>query len=132
MGKGRVVFLVLSEGKSHRNQHPHICSIFTLPKVFHPHVLWKYLKISRSIVSLGFLKLTQPASKILNTADKESLQKRDFPGSPVVKTPRFHYWGLCSIPGQGTKILQAEQLKNKKARLKIQGKYVKLRICTYV
>ena len=28
----------------------------------------------------------------------------EFPGSPVVKTPRFHYQGLGSIPGQGTRI----------------------------
>ena len=41
---------------------------------------------------------------------------REFPGGPVVKTLCFHCWGLGSIPGGGTKILQAERLsqKNKK------------------
>ena len=33
---------------------------------------------------------------------------REFPGSPVVRTPNFH-WAPGSIPGQGTKILQATQ-----------------------
>ena len=32
---------------------------------------------------------------------------REFPGGPVVRTPRSHCRGLGSIPGQGTKIPQA-------------------------
>ena len=32
---------------------------------------------------------------------------RDFPGSPVVKTPHFTAGGTGSIPGQGTKIPHA-------------------------
>ena len=31
----------------------------------------------------------------------------DFPDSPVVRTQHFHFRALSSIPGQGTKILQA-------------------------
>ena len=40
----------------------------------------------------------------------------EFPGSPAVRTRRFHCGGLGSIPGRGTKILQAVQCgqKNKK------------------
>ena len=34
---------------------------------------------------------------------------RDFPGSPVVRTRRFHCRGPGSIPGQGTNIPQAKQ-----------------------
>ena len=32
---------------------------------------------------------------------------RELPGGPVVRTWCFHCWGPGSIPGQGTKILQA-------------------------
>jgi len=35
------------------------------------------------------------------------LMGREFPGSIVVRTQHFHYQGLGSVPGQGTKILQA-------------------------
>ena len=40
---------------------------------------------------------------------KKSLFKknRDFPGGPVVRTRRFYCQGLGSIPGWGTKTLQA-------------------------
>ena len=35
------------------------------------------------------------------------IRKQEFPGDPVVKIPHFHWKGLGSTPGQGTKILQA-------------------------
>ena len=35
----------------------------------------------------------------------------EFPGGPVVRTQCFHYCGLGSIPGQGTKIPQATRPK---------------------
>ena len=38
----------------------------------------------------------------------------DFPGSPVVKTPCFHFKGTGSIPGWGTKILHATWHSHKK------------------
>ena len=41
---------------------------------------------------------------------------REFPGGPVVRTWHFHCCGLGSIPGQGTKILQAVQCCQKKER----------------
>ena len=34
---------------------------------------------------------------------------QEFPGGPVVRTRRFHCWGLGSTPGWGTKIPQAVQ-----------------------
>ena len=34
---------------------------------------------------------------------------REFPGGPVVRTWRFQYWDLDSIPGLGTKVLQVAQ-----------------------
>ena len=40
----------------------------------------------------------------------------DFPGSPVVKTPRFHAGGAGSIPGQGTKISYATWCGKKKKK----------------
>ena len=42
----------------------------------------------------------------------------DFPGSPVVKTPRFHAGGAGSIPGQGTKISYASRPKNQNIKQK--------------
>ena len=48
------------------------------------------------------------------------MQKRKaeggFPGGPVVRTPHFHCRGPGSIPGQGTKILQAERRGKKKKK----------------
>ena len=41
---------------------------------------------------------------------------REFPGSPVVRTWHFHCQGLGLIPGQGTKILQAEWHGQKKKK----------------
>ena len=40
------------------------------------------------------------------TCDQESMYG-EFPGGPVDRTWRFHCWDLGSVPGQGTKILQA-------------------------
>ena len=43
----------------------------------------------------------------------------EFPNGPVVRTWCFQYWGLNSIPGQGTinKILQAMRFGKKKKKL---------------
>ena len=41
---------------------------------------------------------------------------REFPGGPVVKTLSFHCQGPSSIPGQGTKILQATWCGQKKKK----------------
>ena len=38
---------------------------------------------------------------------------REYPGCPVVRFPSFHCFGLGSIPGSGTKILQATQCGQK-------------------
>ena len=51
---------------------------------------------------------------ILNIYKKFS-KPWDFPGGPVVKTPRFQYRGMGSTPGQETKIPHAtycNQTKN--------------------
>lgn len=37
-------------------------------------------------------------------ANIKKVKLREFPGSPVVSTPRFHLGGTVSIPKQGTKI----------------------------
>ena len=41
---------------------------------------------------------------------------RDFPGGPVVRTPRFPCRVRGSTPGRGTKILQATRLDKRKKR----------------
>ena len=43
---------------------------------------------------------------------------RDFPGSPMAKTPYLHCRALGSIPSQGTKIPHAELCGQKKNNLK--------------
>ena len=51
---------------------------------------------------------------------------REFPHSPVVRTWHFHFHGLSSIPGWGTKIPQAAwrgQKKNKKQKKTECNKY---------
>ena len=47
----------------------------------------------------------------MNNNKKES---REFPGSPVVRTPALTTKGSGSIPGQGTKILRVAQRGQKK------------------
>ena len=42
----------------------------------------------------------------------------EFPGSPMVRTRRFHCRGPGSIPGQGTEILQAARRSKKKRKEK--------------
>ena len=44
---------------------------------------------------------------------------REFPGGPI-RTQCFHCEGLGSIPGWGTKILQAAQPKKKKEHFQTQ------------
>ena len=41
------------------------------------------------------------------------IEAEGFPGGPVVKTPCFHCCGPGSIPGRGTKILQASRSSQK-------------------
>ena len=41
---------------------------------------------------------------------------REFPGGPVVKIWSYHYKGLGSVPGWGTKISQAAQQGRKKKK----------------
>lgn len=56
----------------------------------------------------------------------------EFPGSSAVRTPQFHLggrrWGVCLIPGQGTKVLQAAQCSQKKKVWGGQGKREKNRL----
>ena len=48
--------------------------------------------------------------------------KREFPGGPVVGTHHFHCHGSGSIPGQGTKILQAMRHSKKTNKQTKQNK----------
>ena len=47
---------------------------------------------------------------------KKKKDCREFPGSPVVRTPCFTYEGPGSIPGRGTKIPQAAWRGQKKKK----------------
>ena len=44
------------------------------------------------------------------------LELGEFPGEPVARTRHFHFWGLGSILGQGTKIPQAMQCGQTKTK----------------
>ena len=45
-----------------------------------------------------------------------NINRAEFPGGPVVRTPCFDCWDPGSIPGQGTKILQDLPQKKKKKK----------------
>ena len=49
-------------------------------------------------------------------AVKKQISKREFPGNPVARTHTFNARGLGSIPGRGTKILQAMWYSQKKKK----------------
>ena len=52
--------------------------------------------------------ITEPGPNIFNLKiQSKSAPGGDFPGGPVVKTPRFHCRGAGLIPGQGTGIPHA-------------------------
>ena len=52
-------------------------------------------------------------------------QLREFPGGSVVRTPCSHWQGPDSIPGQGTKILQAAWCNQNKESIKSErGRHI--------
>ena len=52
--------------------------------------------------------------------DMKRALMREFPGSPVVRTPCFHWRGMGSAPGHGTRILHATQQSSDKHQRKDQ------------
>ena len=56
------------------------------------------------------LTFTQSQTPLKNTVLEE------FPSGKVIRTQCFYYWGLSLIPGEGTKILQALQVKKEKRK----------------
>ena len=50
-----------------------------------------------------------------------NINMAEFPGGPVVRTPCFDYWDPGSIPGQGTKILQALSKEKKQNQMVYQS-----------
>ena len=67
-------------------------------------------------LSVGTPPSTRPRCCLLPSGSK--IFSREFPDGPVVRTWHFHYQGPGSIPGRGTKILQATQ-PNKKNHFQI-------------
>ena len=51
---------------------------------------------------------------------------REFPGCSVVRTRRFHCWGLGSIPAQGTKIPHAMQHGQEKKKMNMAYYFISL------
>ena len=54
----------------------------------------------------------------------------EFLGSPLIRCPRA--WGLGSIPGRGTKILQARQCGQKKKHKNCVGPGVGIQLCHFL
>ena len=54
---------------------------------------------------------------LVTWGESQKLRCWEFPGGPVVRTRRFHHGGPGSIPGRGTKILQARQVSREKNNL---------------
>ena len=69
-------------------------------------VLFYYLACHSSMLSLPS-STACPLNTTIFCRSWKILWSREFPGSPVVRTWSFHCQGLGSVPGQGTKILQA-------------------------
>ena len=84
-----------------------------LEKIFVIHRFDKGIvsRIYKELLQLNKTKMTQQKYWI----------KCDFPVSPVVRMWRFHCCGLDSIPGWGTKILQAAWCSQKKKKYWIKG-----------
>ena len=57
-----------------------------------------------------------PSKKSAYETLKQTEIHRESPGGPVVRTQRFHCCGPGSVPGRGTKILQALQRGRKRER----------------
>ena len=62
------------------------------------------------------INLSNSTFKEYSNTKKKSGGGAEFPRGPVVRTWRFHCWGLGSVPGQGTKIPQAAQRGQKKKK----------------
>ena len=76
------------------------------------------LGVSSPLFYLGSLHTSYFSLRPLpyTLAVKKQISKREFPGNPVARTHTFNARGLGSIPGRGTKILQAMWYSQKKKR----------------
>ena len=57
----------------------------------------------------------------------KTLDHREFPGSPVVRTPGFTPGGMALVPWPGTKILQAMRCSKTKQKTKRKQTLFKLK-----
>ena len=73
------------------------------------------LGLSFSTYKMEIIISTSPIS--LDSCPVKITWNKEFPGSPVVRTQRFHCWGPGSIPAPGAKIPQAAQPKKRKTVL---------------
>jgi len=68
---------------------------------------------------------TPQLEKATKTQPKIKKERRrsqeEFPGGPVARTRHFHCYGLGSVPGVGTKILQASRCGQKQKKKKKEG-----------
>ena len=84
-----------------------ICSHTQMIKVGHVKTWEKGIHIFHYPWLVSFSVLSALSSRII--LPKQQISKiitGKYPGGPVVRTQCFHCWGLGSIPGEGTKILQ--------------------------
>ena len=96
--------------KQHRYGTPFYCQIV------------KILSCDRGLIYTFVSEIFEKYCIICITVIFQSLEKKKFAGSSVVKTGHFHCPGPGSIPGQGTKIPKAMWHWTKKKKKK-PGKY---------
>ena len=90
---------------------------FVYVKVLHPPALTATIKQAEKVGGHWLLPNILPEKTEEKTKHKLGmlfLKMRDFPGGPVVKTPRFHCRGCGSIPGWGTNILHTASRRGQK------------------
>ena len=83
----------------------------------------KILSCDRGLIYTLVSEIFEKYCIVCITVIFQSLEKKKFAGSSVVKTGHFHCPGPGSIPGQGTKIPKAMWHWTKKKKKKKPGKY---------
>ena len=100
-------------------------------------VLWSHLNLSRphSMAQSSPKWTVEIKVEVGVSLNNEELSNKwaikrleeEFPWSPVVRTPHFHWGALGSVPGWGTKIRSAGKKSKKQRREGLQGKNTQLK-----
>ena len=109
------VWTAPSKNYDHSINHSTILGVFLLLLLFWPHCV-----ACGILVPWPGIEPVPPALEAWSPSHWTAREfptifvMQDFPGCPVVRTPRFHCWGPGFDPWQGTKILSTPQTTKKK------------------